>query len=133
MKFIAIFISAAFSLSAFAEHDAIYCGKIYRGADARTYGEKPMLVLDIDMRVRYNGEWADDFDYGNAYAAIVAAGSVAEARIEKALRSGKPNTRYCAKGRWGGSSYDSWDVTDIDLLSDNIERFDIASAFNIKD
>lgn len=133
MKLIAVFIFTVFSLSALAEHDAIYCGKIYRGTNARSYDEKPMLVLDLDKRARFNGDWADDFEYGNAFAAIVAADGTAAAKIEQALKSSNPNTRYCAKGRWGGSSYDSWNVKEIDLISDSIYRFDLASSFDIKE
>lgn len=133
MKLIAFFLFTLFSLSALAEHDAIYCGKIYRGANARVDSFRPMLVLDLDKRARYNGDWADDFEYGNAYAAVVAAGDTDTAKIEQAMKKGNPQTRYCVKGRWAGSAYDSWNVSEIVLTTDNVNRFGLASSFNIKE
>ncbi len=133
MKFISFLVFTICSVGAFAEHDAIYCGKIYRGTGVRS--DRPTLVLDLDKRAEYNGDWADDFGYGSAFASIsiLSTGETISAKIVKALKKGNPNTRYCAKGRWGGSAYDSWNVKNVHLTSDNVQRFDLASAFKIKE
>ncbi len=130
MKFLVALIVCSISLQAFAEHEGTYCGTIVRDARAQTSsGVQPRLVLAVEFRKNESGAV---INVSEGYAAVLEASAPAVTNIARFQRSAASNTIICAKGRWSGSTYNSWDIEGISLTSDAVTRVDTPSALGIR-
>ena len=117
----------------FAEHDATYCGRLIPGDKGKSWGGHPAAILIVGYQVLVS-TWPDTYEDVDGYAAINAINSeIADRNLEKFLKTARPTTRICVKGRWGGSLYSSSDINDISLASDSVDRIDYASKFDEED
>jgi hypothetical protein len=128
MKTIILSLIFLFSTYAFAEHDAIYCGKILDGKLGKddSFNDHPEIILEVKTRIEngYEKPWYE------AYAAVVAMTDDQLKFALKAVNSSKDNgTLFCISARWGGAAYSSWDIEAISLLTDNVYRIDYRSSF----
>lgn len=125
-KILIVLISLFISSNSFAEHDATYCGRLISGDQGQSYGENPLAILVIGYQELVS-VWPNEYDEVDGYAAIVSLNNpIAEQNLKKFLKTAKPTTRICVKGRWGGSLY-SGSLNDISLNSDSVDRIDYAS------
>lgn len=117
-----------FSMAAFAEHDAVYCGTLLDGSagiDA-FFGEHPEAILAVQYRVRdgVDEPWEEGF------ASLNAIPERERLFVQRAVKASQARgTLFCVKARWGGAAYRSKDLQAITLSTDSIDRIDYMSAF----
>lgn len=102
-----------------AEHDASYCGRFSVDKSARYDGERPTAVLAIEF-LYLTDSLTDTYESATGYGALFLSGEQ-EKEVLDIVRNAARGDKYCVTGRWGGSLYDSEDIRDIRLNSDNVE------------
>lgn len=128
MKAVLVTLLALFSISAFAEHDATYCGKILDGKEGLEHVvyTHPEAIIAVEYRIE-DGK-LESWDQG--YGSLIALTEKQTEFVQKAVVSSKRNgTLFCVKARWGGAAYDSLDINSISLSTDSVIRIDYMSAF----
>jgi len=128
MKMLIMMVTVLFSLTAFAEHEATYCGKMLDGKEGTVIftGQHPEAIIAIESRIKRGVEepWYD------GYGALLGLNANELEFVQKAVRSSKQNgTLFCVKAIWAGAAYGSLDIENISLATDKLYRIDYRSSF----
>jgi len=129
MKLIIVSLIMLLTQSAFAEHDATYCGKFIegtRGVYAYGLDRHPELVIAVEYRIK-NGR-PESWD--PSFAGVVGLNDKQLRFVKSAIQSSKKKgTFFCVKARWGGAAYSSSYIDHISLTTDAVIRVDYMSNF----
>lgn len=116
------------TVSAFAEHDATYCGRMLDGrwGKLNLTSLNPEVILAVEFKIE-NGDYEH---WHKAYAAVSGLTQNDLLYAQKAIKSSQiRGTLFCVKARWGGAAFSSTNIQKISLITDAVLRVDYMSSF----